>query len=88
MKYFIYKVFERNGEFEYTHKGLTSFDPEETGYSPEEWLEDTAKNFYSEGEKYSPDDDYYWHFGMLITQAHSITEVTKEEYDILRKYIY
>jgi len=85
MKYFIYKIFERNGEYEYTHKCLTSFDPEETGYTPEEYLEDTAKNFYSEGEK---DGDYYWHFGELVTRPDSITEVTKEEYEILQKYIY
>jgi len=40
MKYYIYKIFERNGEYEYTHKGLTSFNPEEMGYTPEEWLEE------------------------------------------------
>jgi len=85
MKHFIYKIFERNGEYEYTHKGLTSFDPKETGYTPDEWLEETARTFYTEGEK---EDDYYWHFGELITRPYSITEVSKEEYDILQKYIY
>lgn len=87
-KYFVYKVFERNGEYEYTHKGLANSDEFEDNQTPDEWLEETTKNFYSEGEKWDEEDDYYWHFGELITKPYSIVEVTKEEYDILQKYIY
>lgn len=86
MKYYIYKIFERNGNYEYTHKGLTAFNPDETELNPEEWLEETARTFYSDSE--DKDGDYWWHFGELVTRGDSITEVTKKEYEILQKYIY
>ena len=84
MKYYVYKVFERNGNYEYTHKGTCNSSEFEDNQTPEEWLEETAKNFYSEGD---PEEDWYWHFGELITQAYGIEEVTKKEYEILNKYI-
>ncbi len=85
MKYFILKIFERNGEREYTHKVLTQM-PKNAELSPEEFLEETARTFYEESEE--KDGDYWWHFGELVTRGDSITEVTKKEYDILKKYMY
>ena len=85
MKYYIYKIFERNGNYEYTHKCLTAM-PDDAEQTPEEFLEETARTFYSDSE--DKEDNYWWHFGELVTRGDEITEVTKEEYDILQKYIY
>jgi len=87
-KYFYYEIFERNGNYEYTHKGVTSFVPEECELSPEEWIEDRAKTFYSEGEKEIVGNNvFYWHFGELVTRNDGIKEITKEEYEVLRKFL-
>lgn len=85
MRYFIYNIFERNGEYEYTHKCLTEM-PDNSEQTPEEFLEETARTFYSDSE--SQEGNYWWHFGELVTRGDKITEVTKKEYDILLKYMY
>lgn len=85
MKYFILRIFERNGNFEYTHKILTQM-PDNSELTPEEFLDEKARTFYEYSE--NKDGEYWWHFGELVTRGDKITEVTKEEYDILKKYMY
>ena len=49
-KYFYYVVYERNGNYEYEHKGTTSFDEMDLeSTTPQEWLEEHARTFYSDG---------------------------------------
>lgn len=85
MKYYYLEIFERNGNYEYHHKHVHTSDEFEDGQTPEEFAEDRAKNFYTEGD---PEGDYYWHYGELITKVYCIKEIPKEEYDVLNKYIY
>jgi len=85
MKYFILHIFERNGNYEYTHKMLTQM-PDNSEQTPEEFLDETARTFYEDSKE--KDGDYWWHFGELVTRGDKITEVTKKEYNILQKYMY
>lgn len=85
MKYYFYNIFERNGNYEYNHKGVEILDKEDDAAV---YFENKTKNYYSEGElEVVGKHRYYWHFGELVTRLDDFKEVTEEEYKTLSKFI-
>lgn len=82
MKYYIGEVHERNGEFEYDTKYLFA-----TSKNPDKYAEKIAMTW--RGGDASDKDDYhdaYWSYGTLIFN-HGSTEIPKQDFEILRKYL-
>lgn len=86
MKY-VYRTFrERNGEYEYTHKGVHELDD---NVNINKFLDDYISQWYylcPKGRK--EDGGYYFNGGEVWIGVSNYKEITKEEYDILKKYIY
>lgn len=82
-RFYVWQIDEVNGEYEYTHKGVAELDENE---DPEEWLENYTSDFYSGGEK-DEDEDCYWFNGEITCESGGITEISKDEYSIVAKYI-
>lgn len=85
-RFYTYSIDERNGEYEYTHKGVVALDD---GTSPDEWLEDYTSDFYG-GEDNKPDEDHkggYWFNGEILCWAGGTQEISKDEFDVVNKYI-
>lgn len=80
-RFYLWKIEERNGEYEYTHKGVIEIDADE---DPDKWLEEYTSSFYGEGTK---EDDYYWFNGELICENGGTTEISKDEFGVVAKYI-
>ena len=85
-RFYTYSIDERNGEYEYTHKGVVALDD---GTSPDEWLEDYTKDFYGggEGEPDESQDGGYWFNGEILCWAGGTQEISKDEFDVVKKYI-
>ncbi len=75
------KLYERNGEFEYTHLMLFQADDD-----PMAALNCIAKSFYSD-EPDEQDGGYYFFCGGNYISAESVTEITEEEFAVLAKYL-
>lgn len=85
-RFYTYCIDERNGEREYAHKGVVALDD---GTSPDEWLENYTKDFYGGGEG-KPDEDHdggYWFNGEILCWAGGTTEISKDEFDVLKRYV-
>ena len=80
-RFYVWKIEERNGEYEYTHKGVVEIDADQ---NPDEWLEEYTSNFYSDGEK---EDDYYWFNGEIICENGGTQEISKDEFEVVKLYI-
>ena len=81
---YIYRELKtREGEREYYHKGVHEL-PE--GTDPNEFVEEYLKNFWGlEGEE--EDGGYYFFGGEIHTSVYNVTVISKEEYDVLNKFI-
>jgi hypothetical protein len=82
MKYYLGKIEERNGGMEYSDKYLFV-----TTKNPDKYAEKVAMTWRG-GDKsdYDADQDGYWSDSTLIFD-HGATEIPKEDFDVLRKYI-
>lgn len=82
MAKYIYRELEtREGERTYQHKGVEVLEDDT---NVEEYLNDMVLNFWGEGDII---DDEVWFFGEIIVSLNDWQEISKEEYDILNKYI-
>ena len=82
MKYYIGKIHERNGEFEYTTKYL--FD---TDGKPDEYSNNVAMEWRCVDEdNWDEDHKGYWCDGTLIFDGGS-KEISKDDFDVLKKYL-
>lgn len=82
MKYYIGKLEERNGEYEYEHPILVQMDDD---LDPMEWLENYAHEFY--GDDTEPlDGGYYFFGGGIFVSAAGVQEMTEEEYAVMKKF--
>jgi len=86
MQYRIIKMTEVNGSFEYTHIQLIERDD---FYNMDLEAEAITKAWF--GDDYEPEelaDGVYWDESMERTiSLFSVTKITKEEFDVLRKYV-
>ena len=84
-RFYVWNIEENNGEYEYTHKGVAELDDKD---DPLEWLEDYTSEFYGggDGEK-DEDTGGYWFNGEILCFVGGMQEISKDEYDIVKKYI-
>lgn len=93
MKYYYRHVNVRHGEYTFDLKRAVQLPAD---MKPQEWFEDHCKDFYGEADEH----DYYqggnlkgkyigtwFHGGQIFVKPIEIKEVTKEEYEVLNKYI-
>jgi hypothetical protein len=80
-RFYVWRIDETNGEYEYTHKGVVELEADE---NPDEWLEEYTSEFYANGRK---EDDYYWFNEEIICENGGITEISKDEFSVVAKYI-
>ena len=82
MKYYIGKILERNGEFEYTSDYLF-----QTEGDPHEYAGNQAKDWRgSDDDDWSDEDDGYWCDCTLVFND-GYREIPKEDYEVLSKYL-
>ena len=81
-RFYTYSIDERNGEYEYTHKGVVALDD---GTNPDEWLEDYTSDFYGGGG--DPEDGGYWFNGEIMCFAGGTTEISKDVFDVVKRHI-
>jgi len=81
-RYYVYNIEERNGEYEYNHKGVVQLGEND---DPDEWLEDYTSDFYGGGG--DKEEDYYWFNGEIICWAGMMREISKDEFDVVKRYI-
>ena len=83
MKYFIGRILERNGDFEYRTNYLF-----QTDRNPEDYAEKMAMEWYcSSAADYDDDSEGYWVSGVALVINNGHQEITKAEFDVMQKYI-
>lgn len=80
-KFYLGKLAERNGEYEYIHN--VPFETDGT-INPEAWMDNYASEFYS-GEAEPGDDGYYFHGGGIHISVDEVREITRAEHIILKQ---
>jgi len=81
MKKYFGKLYERNGDFEYSHPVLFEADAD-----PVLELTRMAREFYP-GTADERDDGFYFFCGGIYIKPESVVEVTGEEYAVLMRFI-
>jgi len=81
-RFYTYSIDERNGEYEYTHKGVVALDD---GTNADEWLEEYTSDFYGGGG--DEEDGGYWFNGEIMCFAGGTQEISKDVFDVVKKYI-
>lgn len=79
----------RHGEYEFNSKSVHEISARR---STEKFGQDYAKQFYSGkpfqyNDKIDKDDWWYFNGGEVAARIQDAREVTKEEYDVLRKFL-
>lgn len=82
-RFYVYSIDERNGEYEYTHKGAVQLGEDD---KPDEWLEDYTKDFYGGGDG-EEEDGGYWFNGEIMCFAGGMTEISKDVFDVVKRHI-
>lgn len=82
IKRYFCKLHERNGEQEYSHHVLFEANVDA---DPTIELLRRAREFYPV-EADAQDDGFYFYGGSLFVAPATLVEVTKEEYDVLKRY--
>lgn len=83
-RFYFLNVAERNGEYEYNHKSVMEL-PHDT--DPIKYFHDTyPKDFYG-GSVFEENDGFYFNGGEVCVCTEPFKEITKEEYEVLKKYI-
>lgn len=73
-----------DGERVYTCKGVFRL-PETSEQTCEEYLDELARTFYEDSSH--KEGDSWWHFGEVLVKAKYVVQITKEEYEVLSKFI-
>ena len=82
MKYFIGKILERNGDFEYKTDYLFQTDG-----NPEQYAEKMAMQWYdSDEDDYDEDQEGYW-VGSALVFNNGHQEITEAEFEVMKKHI-
>ena len=81
IKKYFGKLYERNGDFEYSHPVLFEADAD-----PVLELTRMAREFYP-GTADERDDGFYFFCGGIYIKPDFVAEVTEEEYAVLGKFI-
>ena len=84
MKKYIYRAFHtRDGEREYYHKGVHVIDQDQ---DTKEFVYELCMNFWSDrGDEEK--ECSWWFMGEIITSVYDYKEITKEEYNILNRFL-
>jgi len=92
MKYYYRVIGVRTGEYEFNLKMTACLD---ASIDPREHFTELAKTFYHnsgdspEGEQwFDYNEEFYFFGGELCTWLDDFKEVTKEQYDVLKEFIY
>ena len=81
MKYYLGKILERNGEFEYTSEYLFA-----TEANPHDYAEKQAMEWRgSTEEDYDEDHDGWWCDSTLVFNG-GHKEISKEDFEVMRKH--
>jgi hypothetical protein len=84
-KYIFSKFKILNGGFEYSELSIHAI-PKIS--STEKFVRDYASNFYDDGEMYDGNrDKYEFNGGEVIVEVKDFKEISKEDYDVLVKYL-
>lgn len=85
MKYGLINIETKCGEYEFTQAYLVRFRKDLEKRADEvakTWYDDRVKNWDGGRE-----NEYYFNGGELAVSVHSFEELTKKEYDVMKKYI-
>lgn len=82
-KYYLIRIHEQNGEQEYTFEHLADLHPRA---NVEKYADNVAKTWYDDDAE-KEGDGYYHVGGEIYVEVKSITEITQEEYNVLKKYL-
>ncbi len=80
-KFYIVKINERNGEFEYDTKVLFK-----TGGSPSRYADKIAKNWRGDDAKFDENEGGYWCDCTVISAGFS-QEIPESDFEVLKKYM-
>jgi hypothetical protein len=80
MKYYIGKIEERNGEFEYTSDYLFTTDGD-----PNTYAETMAEEWRGSGNWDAEHEGYWCEHTLILNDG--FREVSKEDFDVLCKYL-
>lgn len=84
-KYIFHVINERNGEREYSHKGVAEID---SSLDKREWLDKYLDNLYSDAVRDPENEDGRIINGWeLYIEAYEIKEIPKGEYEVLKRYL-
>ena len=86
-KYYFYRLEERNGGYEYTHKMIIPIDADA---DIKEAIIEVVKHFYTsdtEGEKNEKGEYEFENGGIVVYPFGDPKELTKEEYEFLTKFL-
>lgn len=89
MKYIFLEMKIRNGEYEYSSQSVHELPARK---STEKFGRDYAKDFYGGkpfqyNDKIDPDGEWYFNGGEVAVRCKEVQEITKEEYEVLKKYL-
>jgi len=85
MKYYFRVIGVRTGEYEFELKRVEAL-PNST--NPQEHFTNIAKTFYDNGEQlFENKEEFYFFGGEICAWLDSFEEITKEEYEVLNKYL-
>ena len=92
MKYYYRVIGVRTGEFEFELKSTAALSAD---VDPREHFTEYAKTFYCntgdnpDGEQWFENkEEFYFFGGEICAYLHSFEEITKEQYDVLKEFIY
>jgi hypothetical protein len=77
MKFYIGRIFERNGDYEYNQ---TIFFKLSSRKSPQKYLNDMAANQYS-ASKYPEGDGWYFNCGEVYVESQGYREISEATYN-------
>ena len=82
MKYYIGKIEERNGDFEYSDSYLFTTDGD-----PHDYAEKQAKEWRGSGDDDWDDEHEAWWCDCTLVSNGGWSELPKADFDVLSKYI-
>jgi hypothetical protein len=86
MRYFFKEIKVRTGEYEFEQRSTHTCEDNE---DIDKILDDYIQDYYSnECEDMFDNEEYYFFGGEVAVSLNNVTEITKEEYEVLRKFIY
>jgi hypothetical protein len=84
--YILITLEEINGDYEYSHKSVAEIKDRRTS-SANRIAENYAKSFYFTSKANEENGGYYFHGGEVFVRVYSWSFISKDVYNILRKYL-